>query len=373
MPEAHIPYLDLRYMQRDLGDSMHEALDAVWQDSWFVMGDRLEAFEQAYAHYTGTAYCRGVANGLDALSLGLRAMGVGPGDEVLVPSNTYIASWLAVTHCGARPVPVEPDPDTGNLDATRLSDSLTAHTKAVMAVHLHGAPCDMEAITSFARQHHLGVIEDNAQAQGAAWDGRKTGSWSDIAGHSFYPGKNLGALGDAGAITTDNPALAEKISRLRNYGSNRKYIHEEIGWNSRLDTLQAAFLSAKLPMLDRWNAQRQLIAEAYTGYLKELPMLSMLKIPADASPVWHIFPVRCERRDQLQQYLLRHGIQTLIHYPIPPHLQGAYKHLGWRRGDFPIAEKWAGQELSLPIYPGLMPGQVEQIAQSVIRFFDQAY
>lgn len=373
MSETFIPYLDLRYMQRELRVSMHEALDAVWDDSWFVMGRRLETFEQEYARFTGTDHCRGVANGLDALTLGLKAMGIGPGDEVLVPSNTYIASWLAVTHCGARPVPVEPHADTGNLDAARLPGALTERTKAVMAVHLHGAPCDMDAITSFARQHSLGVIEDNAQAQGAAWEGRRTGSWGDIGGHSFYPGKNLGALGDAGAVTTDDPALADKISRLRNYGSHRKYIHEEIGWNSRLDTLQAAFLSAKLPMLDRWNAQRRLIAEAYLQYLKDLPMLSVLKIPAGATPVWHIFPVRCAQRDQLQQYLLEHGIQTLIHYPIPPHLQGAYRHLGWRRGDFPVAEQWAEQELSLPIYPGLLPEQVEKIALTVISFFDRAY
>ena len=303
--------------------------------------------------YCDSKYCVGVANGLDALHLLLRAYGIGAGDEVFVPSNTYIATWLAVSQVGATPVPVEPDATTFNLDPNRLAAALTTRTKAILPVHLYGQPADMDPIMAFARQHGLKVIEDNAQSQGARYKGRRTGSLGDAAGHSFYPGKNLGAFGEAGAITTDDAALADRVRTLRNYGSKKKYYNEVKGYNSRLDELQAAFLRVKLKKLDEWNKRRASVAKIYLEKLNEADGLQLPFVPVWAEPVWHLFVVRHPQRDRLQEQLTAAGIGTMIHYPVPPHLSGAYATDGWSRGAFPLAEKLAATVLSLPMGPHL--------------------
>jgi dTDP-4-amino-4,6-dideoxygalactose transaminase len=324
---------------------------------WFVLGRELEAFEQEFAAYCGSKFCVGVANGLDALHLSLRALEIGSGHEVIVPSDTYIATWLAVTHAGATPVPVEPDPRTHNLDPARLEAAITPKTRAIIAVHLYGQPADMDPILAIATRHGLKVIEDNAQAQGAHYKGRRTGSLGHAAGTSFYPGKNLGTFGDGGAVTTDDPELADRVRVLRNYGSRVKYQHEAAGFNSRLDELQAALLRVKLRRLDEWNERRRSVARRYLAELAGHPELQLPHVPDWAEPVWHIFPVLHPRRDRLQQSLKEAGVGTLVHYPVPPHRSGAYGHRGFIPGAFPIAENLAATELSLPMGPHLSPEQ----------------
>jgi len=348
-----IPFLELRPAYLELKDALDAAWHRVMDSGWYLLAGELESFEQEYAAYCGAKHCVGVGSGFDALHLALRAWKIGAGDEVIVPSNTFIATWLAVTFAGAAPVPVEPDPKTFNLDPGRVAAAITPRTRAIIPVHLYGQPADMEPINAIAEKHRLKVLEDAAQAQGARYKGRRVGSLGRATAHSFYPSKNLGAFSDGGAITTDDAALADKLRALRNYGSKLKYYHERIGTNSRLDELQAAFLRAKLVKLDEWNARRKTIAHHYLNELQRLPKLVLPFVPADFDPVWHLFVVRHPRRDELQRHLAESGIGTLIHYPVPPHLSGAYSDLGQRQGAYPIAEDLSRTVLSLPIGPHL--------------------
>lgn len=361
-----VPFLELKPAYDELRADLDAAYRRVMDSGWYILGAELEQFETAFASCCGVSCCIGVANGLDALHLILRAYRIGPGDEVIVPSNTYIATWLAVSYAGATPVPVDPDPHTFNIDPACIERAITPKTRAIMPVHLYGQPADMDPILAVARAHKLKVIEDNAQAQGARYKGRRTGSLGDAAATSFYPAKNLAAFGDAGAITTSDAGLAGRIRALRNYGSRQKYHHECLGFNSRLDELQAAFLSAKLLHLDEWNARRRAVACRYLNGLAGIPSLQLPSVPQWAEPVWHLFPVRHPQRDTLQSSLAEAGIGTLIHYPIPPHLSGAYARLGGKLGDFPIAEEIAKTELSLPLGPHLSNEQ-QEIVIEVLR------
>jgi dTDP-4-amino-4,6-dideoxygalactose transaminase len=362
-----VPFLDFVGPYEELQAELDEAYFRFMRSAWYILGKEVEAFEQEFAAYCGVTHCVGVGNGLEALHLILRAYDIGAGHEVIVPSNTYIATWLAVSYAGATPVPVEPDPRTCNLDPDRIAVAITPHTKAIMPVHLYGQPVDMDPILDLARQRGLKVIEDNAQAQGARYKGRRTGGLGDAAGNSFYPGKNLGALGDAGAVTTDDPHLADRIRTLRNYGSKKKYYNDCKGYNSRLDELQAAFLRVKLKRLDEWNARRRAVAGRYLAGCENGRALSLPFAPVWAEPVWHLFVVRHPKRDALQQRLTEAGVGTLIHYPVPPHLSGAYAEDQWVSGAFPIAENLANTVLSLPIGPHLKPEQANLVIEEVNR------
>lgn len=362
-----VPFLDLRAAYAELRDDIDEAVKGVLERGWYLLGAELTAFEEEFARYLGVKHCVGVGNGLDALHLSLRAMGVGPGDEVIVPSNTFIATWLAASYVGATPVPVEPDERTYNLDPRGLEAALTRRTKAIIPVHLYGQPADMDPILEFAQRHGLSVLEDAAQAQGACYKGQRVGALGDAAGWSFYPGKNLGALGDGGAVTTNDDALAERVRVLRNYGSKVKYVNEVQGFNSRLDEVQAAVLRVKLRHLDAWNARRQEIATAYLKGLCDTTLL-LPCVPGWAKPVWHLFVVRHEDRDGLQRFLKEARIDALIHYPVPPHRQGAYRHLGASQGDLPIADRIHEQVLSLPIGPHVSPEQSCRVIQRAREF-----
>jgi dTDP-4-amino-4,6-dideoxygalactose transaminase len=361
-----VPFLDFVGPYKELKTELDEAYHRFMLSAWYVLGKEVEEFEKEFAAYCGTKHCVGVGNCLEALHLILRAYDIGEGDEVIVPSNTYIATWLAVSYAGARPVPVEPDPKTYNIDPARIEAAVTPRTKAIMPVHLYGQPADMDPINEIARRHGLKVIEDNAQAQGARYQGRVTGGLGDAAGHSFYPGKNLGAFGDGGAVTTNDGALAERIRTLRNYGSKKKYYNEIKGYNSRLDEMQAAFLRVKLRKLDEWNARRGVMANRYLSGIDDEGLVLPF-VPDWAQSVWHIFIVRSTQRDALQQKLTGAGIGTLIHYPVPPHLSGAYAEAGWKQGDFPIAEEMAQTVLSLPMGPHLTETQAEQVIQEMAR------
>ena len=367
-----VPFQDFKAAYHEQKAELDAAYHRFMESGWYVLGNELSLFEEEYAAYCEATHCVGVANGLEALHLALRALGVGPGDEVIVPSNTYIATWLAVTQTGGTPVPVEPDPVTFNLDPTRIEEAITPRTKAVLAVNLYGHPCDYDAILAVARKHGIKLAIDNAQAQGALYKGRRVGGIADIECHSFYPSKNLGAYGEAGAITTHDPALADQIRLLRNYGSKLRYHNEVAGYNSRLDELQAAFLRVKLRHLDEWNARRTAIAEQYLSVLRPLASdLSLPIVPAWASPVWHLFVIRHPHRDRLQQHLAEQGIQTIIHYPIPPHLSGAYSDLrppasgSW---NLPIAETLANEILSLPIGPHQSQNAVSIVVDAIKSF-----
>ncbi len=348
-----IPFLDLHAPYRELREEFDSAYHRVMESGWYILGLEVEAFEAEFAAYCDAKHCIGVGNGLDALHLILRAMDIGPGDEVIVPSNTYIATWLAVTYAGATPVPVEPDERTYNIDPTKIDQAITPKTKVIMVVHLYGQPADMDPINALARKHGLKVIEDCAQAHGALYKGRKVGGLGDAAGFSFYPGKNLGAIGDGGAVTTNDPKLAERIQVLRNYGSKIKYQNQVIGYNSRLDELQAALLRVKLTKLNEWNERRRLVAAQYMQELSGQRNLTLPYVPEWAEPVWHLFVVRHAQRDALQKALAEAGIGTMIHYPIAPHLQPAYADLDLSVGDFPLSERMAEEVLSLPIGPHL--------------------
>lgn len=362
-----VPFLELAPAHEELADELSAAAGRVMAGGWYVLGPEVGAFEEAFAVHAGARHCVGVGSGLDALHLSLLAMGVGAGDEVLVPSNTYIATWLAVSRAGARPVPVEPDPATGNIDPGRLEDAVTLRTRAVLPVHLHGLPAAMDAVAAVAERHGLLVLADAAQAHGARLGGRPVGALATSA-WSFYPTKNLGALGDGGAVTTDDDVLAERLRSLRNYGSRRKYVHDEQGLNSRLDELQAALLSVKLRHLDAWNARRARIADRYREGLADAP-LRLPAAPAGAVHAWHVFAVHTPRRDALAAHLASCGIGTLMHYPVPPHLSGAYAAMGLRPGDLPIAERLAGETLSLPMGPHLSDDEVDRVIDAV-RAFD---
>lgn len=348
----NIPFLDLKAPHQELRSELRVAFDRVLDSGWYILGNEVKLFEQEFAAYCEAEYCVGAGNGLEALHLILRAYGIGAGDEVIVPSNTYIATWLAASYAGATPIPVEPDEHTFNIDPTLIEAAITPRTKAIIAVHLYGQPADMDAINSIAKKHHLKVIEDAAQAHGARYKGKRVGTLGDAAGFSFYPGKNLGAIGDGGAVTTNDPELADKVRMLSNYGSRVKYLNEVKGYNSRLDELQAAFLREKLKKLDEWNSRRKVVAAEYLKSICHGDIV-MPYVPEWADPVWHLFVVRTLKRDQLQNQLNDAGIGTMIHYPIPPHLQQAYAEAGCVKGQFPIAERLACQVLSLPIGPHL--------------------
>jgi len=345
-----------------------EAMRRVYDSQWYVLGPEVAQFEQAYSEFNQVAHTVGVGNGLEALALALRALGIGPGDEVLVPSNTYIATWLAVSHVGATPVPVEPDPATSNLDPARLEAALTPRTRAIMPVHLYGQPCRMPEIMAFAQQYGLLVVEDNAQAQGATFEGKPTGSFGQANATSFYPTKNLGALGDAGAITTNEADVAQRLRQLRSYGATEKNQHERLGYNSRLDELQAAVLQVKLRHLAAWTRQRQQLASWYQKHLSEIAELRLPAIAKGAESVWHLYVVHTAQREALHQCLASQGIGTLVHYPVPPHRQPAYAPLGWPAGSLPIAESLAATCLSLPLWPGMTEELVAAVAGAVRAF-----
>ena len=359
-----IPFLDLKGPYLELKEELDEAIARVVSSGWFVGGPEVDAFEAEYAAYCGATHCVGVANGLDALHLALRAMDVGPGDEVIVPSNTYIATWLAVSQCGATPVPVEPDARTCNIDPALIEAAITPATRVILPVHLYGQPADMAAILAIARQHGLRVLEDGAQAHGARYRGQRLGAHGDAVAWSFYPGKNLGAMGDGGAVTTNDAQLADRLRVLRNYGSRVKYVNEVQGTNSRLDPLQAAILRVKLAHLDDWNERRRAIAARYRQGLAGRG-LSLPQVPDWAEPVWHLYVVQHPQRDALQQQLQAAGVGTLIHYPIPPHLQQAYAVAGFAQGQFPKAEQMASQCLSLPMGPHLAEAQASAVISAV--------
>lgn len=364
-----IPILDLKPAYEELRTELDAAYHRVMDSGWLLLGRELEAFEAEYATSIGVKHCIGVANGLEAMQLGLMAQGIGAGDEVIVPSHGYIATWLAVTQAGGTPVPCEPDPKTYNLDPNRIEAQLTSRTKAILPIHLYGQTADMTAINTIAKKHGLFVLEDAAQSHGARCSGRAAGALGDAAGVSFYPSKNLGAMADAGAVTTNDPALADKVRHLRNYGSKVRYQHEYQGLNSRLSELQAAFLRAKLPHLTTWNARRVVLAARYREQLKGVGDLVLPFVPEWAQSAWHLFVIRTSHREALQQHLTAAGIGTQIHYPVPPHLSPAYREAGWKRGDFPLAEQFANEVLSLPIGPHIGVVQVEEVCASIRAFF----
>lgn len=360
-----IKFNDFTAPHQEIKEELDAAYNRFITSGWYVLGKEVEAFEEEYAAYCGTKYCIGVGNCLDAMHLVLRAWDIGPGDEVIVPANTYIATWLAISHAGARPIPVEPDPKTYNIDPCKLESVITKATKAIIPVHLYGQTAEMDAIRGIASRHGLKILEDAAQAQGADYNGIKAGALGDAGAHSFYPTKNLGALGDAGAVTTDNPVLAKKISLLRNYGSNKRYYNELIGHNSRLDELQAALLRVKLKYLDKLNSTRKEKAEYY---IKKLSNMEGIVLPLHHNKgmhVWHLFVIQHPERDRIRFNLSENGVETLIHYPIPSHIQNAYKNLGYKKGDFPISEKIADQIFSLPLRPDLQTLEQDYIIDAI--------
>ncbi len=364
----NIPFLNFEPMHNEVQDELQAAFNSVLKSNWFVLGNHVSQFEEDYSKFNQVNYVVGVSNGLDALHLSLLALGISKGDEVIVPSNTYIATVLAVSYVGATPVFVEPNIETYNIDIEKIEAAITKKTRAIMPVHLYGQACQMDKIQDLAQKYNLFIIEDNAQSQGASFNGKMTGTFGHLNGTSFYPGKNLGALGDAGAVTTNDEELANKIRVLRNYGSNKKYFNETIGYNMRLDELQAAFLSVKLKQLAKWTAQRQEIASYYNEFLKDIPGLILPKTAENATHSYHLYVIRTKNRDELQKHLTDNGIGTMIHYPIPPHLQEAYSHLGFKRGDFPIAEELANTMLSLPIWPGMGKEEVRNITEVISLF-----
>lgn len=359
-----IPFLDLRAGYLELKPEIDAAIARVLNSGWYILGEEVEGFEAEWASYCEAKYAVSVANGLDALHLALLALEVGPGDEVIVPSNTYIATWLSVSQCGATPVPVEPDEATYNIDPARIEAAITPRTKVILPVHLYGQPANLDPILAIARKHELRVLEDAAQAHGARYKGQRIGAHGDVVAWSFYPGKNLGAIGDGGAVTTNDPAIADRIRVLRNYGSRVKYVNEVPGFNSRLDPIQAAVLRVKLMVLDEWNERRKAIASRYLQGLVGTNLV-LPYVPDWADAVWHLFVVRHPQRDEFVQALTRRHVGTLIHYPIPPHLQGAYAAMGYKSGALPIAETLANEVVSLPIGPQLPLVSVKAICQAV--------
>jgi dTDP-4-amino-4,6-dideoxygalactose transaminase len=365
----NVPFLDLSPTHASIKAEMLSTFEQVYDQNVFILGEQLKLFEEEYAGFNHTEFAVGTSNGLDALYLSLKVLQIGPGDEVIVPSNTFIATLLAVSATGARPVLVEPDIQTYNIDPGCIEAAITASTKAIIPVHLYGQASDMGRISVIAQKHSLMLLEDNAQAHGASFNGKLTGSWGDINATSFYPGKNLGALGDGGAITTNHEEYAELANHLRNYGSKVKYLHEYAGHNMRLDELQAAFLRVKLTHLDQWTFERQNIASTYQQMLKGTGDLILPYTHPAATHVYHLYVIRTKYRDALQEYLAKHNVGSLIHYPVPPHLQKAYGHSGFYPGQFPIAEEISGTCLSLPIWPGMLQEQLEKVIFTVMSFF----
>lgn len=355
-----IPFNDFHGMHEELRNEMGEMFQQVYDKNWFIQGEQEETFNENFAQYCGAKYCIGVGNGLEALRMILQAYDIGEGDEVIVPSNTFIATALAVTYVGAKLVFVEPDITTYTINPLLIEEKITDKTKAIIAVHLYGQTCDMDSIMEIAKKYNLKVIEDAAQAHGAEYKGKRAGNLGDAAGFSFYPGKNLGALGDAGAITTNDEQLARKVRAIGNYGSEKKYNHIYKGTNSRLDEIQAGFLNVKLNHLDKWNDRRREIANRYLDGIKN-PNIVLPTVKEENVPVWHIFAIRSEKREELIKYLTKNNIGTMIHYPIPIHMQKAYEDLGYKQGDYPIAEKISNEQISLPMFYGLKDEEVDHI------------
>ncbi len=366
-----VPYLSFESVNSKIKAEILQAFEIFFDNQWYVLGDQVKKFEQEYALFNRVKSCVGISNGLDALHISLKTLAIGVGDEVIVPSNTYIATVLAVSYVGATPVFVEPDVNTYNIDPSKIEAAITSRTKAIMPVHLYGQSCQMEEIMKIAEKHNVYVVEDNAQSQGACYNEKLTGSWGHINGTSFYPGKNLGALGDAGAITTNDSQLARQASILRNYGSEKKYYNEVIGYNMRLDECQAGFLSVKLKYLKEWTGMRQEIAGWYNDSLKGIGDLILPLVAENATHVYHIYMIRTNRRDELQVWLHEKGIGTLIHYPIPPYQQKAYSFLNHKLGDFPIADEIASTCLSLPLWPGMDEKNVFYISEVINDFFEK--
>lgn len=361
----NVPFLDLKAPYLELKDELDAAYHRVMNSGWYILGHEVELFETEFASYCEAKHCIGVGNGLDALHLILRAFEIGQGDEVIVPANTFIATWLAVTYAGATPVPVEPDERTYNIDPLKIESVITARTRAIIPVHLYGQPADMDSINAIAKKYKLRVIEDAAQAHGARYNGTRVGNLADAAAFSFYPGKNLGALGDGGAIVTNNDELAVKVRLLHNYGSIVKYEHQVQGVNSRLDELQAALLRVKLTRLDEWNARRSKVAKLYLESLADLPHITLPVVPAWAEPVWHLFVLKTPQRKALTRKLDRNRIGWLVHYPVPPHLQDAYVDLQFKPGNYPLTESLANEVVSIPIGPHMFPEHYEAVIASL--------
>ncbi len=363
----NIPFVSFEVMHNEIKEQMLDAFKRVYENNWFIQGTEVSKFEEEFAKYCGAKYCVGCGNGLDALFLVLKAYGIGKGDEVIVPSNTYIATALAVSYTGAKPVFVEPSIETYNINPELIEAAITDNTKAIMAVHLYGQPARMDEIKTIAKKYSLKVIEDSAQAHGALYKGQRTGSLGDAAGFSFYPGKNLGALGDGGAIVTDDKELADMCRALGNYGSDYKYHHIYKGNNSRLDEVQAALLRIKLKELDRWNERRNEIAKKYISGINNSKVTLPVTGP-DMTHVYHVFAIRCENRDELEKYLNDNGIGTNKHYPIPMHMQGAYKDLNISEGALPVAETISKTELSIPMYYGMSEKEVDYVIEKINAF-----
>lgn len=367
-PAVTVPFLDIGAATRELEAPVLDAVQRVVRSGWYIRGEETAAFEREFAAFTGAKHAIGVGNGLDAIALALQALGIGSGDEVIVPSNTYIATWIAVAQTGARPVAVEPIVGQWNLDPARIEHAITPRTRALVPVHLFGQPADLGELLAVARKHGLVVVEDAAQAHGARYNGRRIGTHGHAVAWSFYPGKNLGALGDGGAVTTDDADVAARVRSLGNYGSSQKYVNELLGANSRLDEIQSAVLRVKLHHLDSWNARRRTTAKRYAEELADIPGLRLPSVAPDREHVWHVYVVDHALRDQLQKHLATRGIQTLVHYPIPPHLSGAFAPLGLTEGTFPIAEEAARTHLSLPIGPHLSEENVTQVIDACRSF-----
>lgn len=365
----NIPFLSFTGQNNLVEAEIRAAFERVFLNKWYILGKEVSDFENAYATFNKVKHCIGVGNGLDALHIALRVLEIGEGDEVIVPSNTFIATWLAISQVRAIIVPVEPNKDTYNLDPYLIEAAITPKTKAIMPVHLYGQACEMEAIMQIAHKHNLYVIEDNAQAQGCTYNEKLTGSFGHINATSFYPTKNLGAYGDAGALTTSDASLAQKANLLRNYGSEKKYYNEVIGLNSRLDELQAAFLSVKLKYLNGWVQERRKIAAVYDQQLTGVSGLILPTTASGAKHVYHLYVIRTDKRDALEKHLNNNGIGTGIHYPVPSHLQKAYVHLGYKKGDFPIAEELAETSLSLPLNPGMSNEEIEYVTKTIKGFY----
>lgn len=371
MFSMEIPFISFKAVNRLIENEIYEVFKSFYNKSWYVLGEQVKLFEERYAAYNEVQYCVGLSNGLDAIFLSLKALGIGSGDEVIVPSNTYIATVIAIINVGATPVFVEPNIKTYNIDTKNIEKAISLKTRCIIPVHLYGQICDMEEINAIAAKHSLYIIEDNAQAHGAMYKGRRAGSWGTVNATSFYPTKNLGALGDAGAITTNDSEISKKIAMLRNYGSEVKYHNEVIGYNMRLDELQAGILNVKLKYIDEWTRQRIEIAAIYNEQLRDCDDVILPFTTENATHVYHVYMIRTKRRDALQKYLTENGIGTLIHYPIPPHLQKACVSLSYTKGSFPIAEEIAETCLSLPLWPGMTRADVESVVRCVKNFFAQ--
>ncbi|HQL23350.1 MAG TPA: DegT/DnrJ/EryC1/StrS family aminotransferase [candidate division Zixibacteria bacterium] len=366
-----VPYLDLQAQYQSIKDDIAAAVQRVLDSSTYVLGPSVREFEEAFARYCGTAHCAGVNSGTRALVLALRALEIGPGDEVVTAANTFVATVAAIAHTGAHPVLVDIDPRTRTIDPRLLPMALSRRTRAVIPVHLYGRPADMEAIMRLAEKYEVSVVEDAAQAHGARYRGRRIGSFGRLAAFSFYPGKNLGAYGEAGAVTTDDPELDRRLRMLRDHGSERKYYHDLVGYNARMEGIQGAVLGVKLRRLDQWNEARRRVAARYDELLRDLPVTTP-PVDPEVEPVYHLYVIETERRDALQAFLAERGVPTLIHYPVPVHLQRGYDFLGRRKGDFPVAERQAEQILSLPIFPEMTEAQVDYVAAQIQAFFHGA-